>query len=170
MSRRIEVDPQQVFAEFGDLSRKMLEGSQLLQKTKGADVEIATTPKNEVFRQDKTVLYHYEPLTGVKVKIPVLIVFGLVGRYTFIDLQEDRSLTRNLLMQGIDLYVVDWGTPTRGDRWLTMEDYIDGYLDDCVEYICRAAQNTRDHAARHLRGRHLLRCVTQPASRSAYAI
>jgi polyhydroxyalkanoate synthase len=53
------------------------------------------------------------------------------------DLQEDRSLVRNLLAQGADLYVVDWGTPTRGDRWLTLEDYIDDYLDACVDFIRR---------------------------------
>ena len=69
---------------------------------------------------------------------PLLIVFGLVGRYTFIDLQEDRSLVRNLLAQGLDLDVLDWGTPTRGDRWLALEDYIEGYLDACIEHICRA--------------------------------
>jgi polyhydroxyalkanoate synthase len=33
---------------------------------------------------------------------------------------------------------VDWGSPTRGDRWLTFEDYVDVYLADCVEHICRA--------------------------------
>ena len=27
-----------------------------------SDVQIATTPKREVFRQDKTTLYHYEPM------------------------------------------------------------------------------------------------------------
>jgi polyhydroxyalkanoate synthase len=52
------------------------------------------------------------------------------------DLQEDRSLVRNLLAQGVDLYVVDWGSATRGDRWLTIDDYVDGYLDACVRHIC----------------------------------
>ena len=51
------------------------------------------------------------------------------------DLQEDRSLVRNLLRLGVDLYVVDWGNPTRADRWLTLDDYIDGYLGDCVDAI-----------------------------------
>ena len=136
MNSRIRVDARQAFNEFSDYQRRMLQGAQLLQRIKGEDVQIATAPKTEVFRQDKTVLYHYEPMAKNAVKVPVLIVFGLVGRYTFIDLQEDRSLTRSLLRQGIDLYVVDWGTPTRGDRWLKMEDYIDGYLDACVEHIC----------------------------------
>jgi polyhydroxyalkanoate synthase len=52
------------------------------------------------------------------------------------DLQEDRSLVRNLLNLGVDLYVVDWGNPSRADRWLTLDDYIDGYLDGCVQFIC----------------------------------
>jgi len=45
-----------------------------------------------------------------------------VGRYTMADLQEDRSLVRNLLNLGVDLYVVDWGNPSRADRWLTLDD------------------------------------------------
>ena len=44
---------------------------------------------------------------------------------------------RNLLALGVDVYAVDWGSPTRGDRWLTFEDYVDIYLNDCVEHICR---------------------------------
>ena len=48
------------------------------------------------------------------VAVPVLVVYGLVGRYTMADLQEDRSLIRNLLLQGVDLYAVDWGNPSRG--------------------------------------------------------
>ena len=61
-------------------------------------------------------------------RTPVLIVYGLVGRWTMTDLQEDRSLVRNLLNLGLDLYVVDWGNPSRADRGLTLDDYIDGYL------------------------------------------
>jgi polyhydroxyalkanoate synthase subunit PhaC len=30
---------------------------------------------------------------------------------------------------------VDWGNPSRADRWLTLDDYIDGYLADCVDAI-----------------------------------
>ena len=99
-------------------------------------MQIATTPQGEVFRQDKTTLYRYEPIAKQTVPTPVLVVYGLIGRYTMADLQEDRSLLRNLLAQGVDLYAVDWGNPTRGDRWLTFEDYVDGYLDECVEFIC----------------------------------
>jgi len=134
---RVKVDPQDALKEFTTFSERMQKGRKLLERTKGRDVQIATTPKQEIWRQDKAVLYHYEPLAKKKtVATPVLVVYGLIGRYTMADLQEDRSLIRNLLTAGVDLYVVDWGSPTRSDRWLTLEDYIEGYLADCVEKIC----------------------------------
>ena len=81
-------------------------------------------------------LHHYDPLPGVEVKTgPVLIVYGLVGRYTMADLQEDRSLVGNLLKRGVDLWVVDWGHPSRADQFLSIDNYVDWFLDDCVEHI-----------------------------------
>ena len=91
-------------------------------------------------RVEKVTLHHYDPLPGVEVKTgPVLIVYGLVGRYTMADLQEDRSLVRNLLKRGVDLWVVDWGHPSRADQFLTIDNYVDWFLDDCVEHIREAA-------------------------------
>ncbi len=137
MANRFRMDPQSAFAEFSEFQRRMTQGRELLSKIKNDDVQVATTPKEEVLRQDKVVLYHYTPMVEVTIKTPVLVVYGLIGRYTMADLQEDRSLIRNKLGQGVDLYAVDWGNPTRTERWLTLEDYIDGYLADCVEFICR---------------------------------
>ncbi len=138
MPPRLQLDPAQTAREFAELGGRMARGSEMLRSVKDSDVAIATTPKKEVFRQDKTTLYHYDAVTAPSVKVPVLVVYGLIGRYTMADLQEDRSLVRNLLGLGVDLYVVDWGNPTRTDRWLTIDDYVDGYLDECVEFICRA--------------------------------
>jgi polyhydroxyalkanoate synthase len=51
------------------------------------------------------------------------------------DLQADRSMVRNLLEQGEDVYLIDWGYPDGADRWLTLDDYINGYLDRCVDAV-----------------------------------
>jgi polyhydroxyalkanoate synthase len=51
------------------------------------------------------------------------------------DLQEDRSTIRNLLAAGQDVYLIDWGYPDGADRSLTLDDYINGYLDRCVDVI-----------------------------------
>ncbi|MBV8322581.1 MAG: class III poly(R)-hydroxyalkanoic acid synthase subunit PhaC [Hyphomicrobiales bacterium] len=128
---------EQAISEAATLGQKLAQGADLFAKLRDDAVKIATTPKDQVWRQDKVTLHHYRPLAPTTVSPPVLVVYGLIGRYTMADLQEDRSLVRNLLNLGIDLYVVDWGNPTRADRWLTLDDYIDGYLDGCVREICR---------------------------------
>lgn len=117
---------------------KMAGGLQKLAQIRDDDVQIAQTPKDEVFHSDKVTLYRYRPLPGIEPRTgPILIVYSLIGRYTVIDLQEDRSLVRNLLARGGDIYVVDWGNPSRADRFLTIDDYVDGQLADCVDHICR---------------------------------
>ena len=138
MALRLQLDPAQSMKELAELSGRIVRGNELLSSVKDRYVEVGNTPKKEVFRQDKTVLYRYDAVAAPTVKVPVLMAYGLVGRYTMADLQEDRSLVRNLLAQGIDLYAVDWGNPSRADRWLTIDDYVDGYLDACVEHICKA--------------------------------
>ena len=52
------------------------------------------------------------------------------------DLQADRSLVSKLLSMGLDIYVLDTGYPTRNDRFLTMDDYINGYIDGAIAHIC----------------------------------
>jgi len=135
----IGANPTDTFTEAAKLGAKMLTGGRLLHQLRDSDVEIATTPKDLVWRQDKVSLFHYRPLAEQRIRIPVLVCYGLIGRWTMTDLQEDRSLIRNLLGLGIDLYVVDWGNPSRADRWLTLDDYICGYLDGCVTEIARRA-------------------------------
>jgi polyhydroxyalkanoate synthase len=129
--------PAELLAEAAALNQRIASGMQRLAAIRDDEVEIATTPKDEVWREDKVTLYRYRPVAETKVETPVLIVYGLVGRYTMADLQEDRSLVRNLLRLGVDLYVVDWGNPTRADRWVTMDDYIDDYLAGAVAEIGR---------------------------------
>ena len=136
---QIGLTPTGALSGVAELGAKILSGGELLSRFRDADVEIATTPKDLVWTQDKVSLFHYKPLAEKRVGVPVLICYGLVGRWTMTDLQEDRSLVRNLLNLGIDLYVVDWGNPSRADRYLTLEDYILGYLDDCVAEIARRA-------------------------------
>jgi polyhydroxyalkanoate synthase subunit PhaC len=123
--------------EVHTFNTKVASGMQKLNATKDADVQIATAPKDEVFRTDKVTLYHFQPTTDQKFRTPMLVIYGLIGRHTMTDLQEDRSLVRNLLKQGVDLWVVDWGNPSRADRWLTIDDYVSGYLDDCVTEMCK---------------------------------
>ena len=133
----------EAIAEAAALGQRVASGAALFGDIKDEDVQIATTPKDEIWHQDKVSLFRYRPLAEQKVRVPVLIVYGLIGRYTMADLQEDRSLVRNLLKLGVDLYVVDWGNPSRADRFTTIDDYVEGYLFECVQVIAEATRQEK---------------------------
>src|SRR5690606_21016182 len=88
----------------------MLRTSARLAARLGLDsVRIATTPKDEVWRDGKAVLSRYRPLSGAPELGPLVICYGLIGRQTMTDLTPERSLVRNLLAAGVDVFVLDWG-------------------------------------------------------------
>lgn len=125
------------FSSILDFGERVTRTSAAIARIQDADVAVGVTPKTQTFSTDKVTLHHYQPMTDSPATDPVLIVYGLVGRYTMIDLQEDRSLVRNLLSRGVDLYVIDWGYPGRADRLLGFDDYVGDYLDACVNHICQ---------------------------------
>lgn len=123
--------------EYAELTQKMVKGMENLSHLKEEDIEIGVTPREIVYREDKVILYHFKPVVEKPLGVPMLIVYALVNRPFMVDLQPDRSLVANLLNLGLDIYLIDWGYPTRGDRWLTLDDYLNGYLNNCVDVICR---------------------------------
>jgi polyhydroxyalkanoate synthase len=125
--------------ELGEINRKLIKGTETLA---GIDeIDVGTAQKELVYEEDKLKLYHYKQEGSVTCRTPVLIVYALVNRQYMLDIQPDRSIVRNLLQRGMDLYIIDWGYPTKADMYLTLDDYISGYLDNCVDVIRkRAAQ------------------------------
>jgi polyhydroxyalkanoate synthase len=97
--------------------------------------EIAVTPYDIVYEEDRVKLKHYRLEGDPQLKTPLLVVYALINRETMLDLQPDRSVVKTFLKEGIDLYMVDWGYPTRKDRYLTIDDHVNGYIDDAVELI-----------------------------------
>lgn len=112
---------------------KIIEGYEVLQNIE--EIDVATSPKELVWKRDKVKLYHYENPHRIKSKIPTIISFAMLNRHDVLDIQPDRSLIRKLLEEGLDIYIMDWGYHTQADRYLTMEDYILGYYNDAVDYI-----------------------------------
>lgn len=102
------------------------------------DVDVATAPRECVWQHGKVRLYHFTRDEAPKAQTPVIISYALVNRWAMMDLQPDRSFIRRLIAEGIDVYVIDWGYPTRSDRYKSMEDYILGDLNDCVDFVRQA--------------------------------
>jgi polyhydroxyalkanoate synthase len=123
------------FNDMAASTEKLVKAMQLIGQIKDEDVTIGTTPKHLVMRRDKVELFRYVPTAEATATTPVLLAYGLIGRYTMADLQPDRSLVRSLLSKGLDLWLIDWGQPGRTERWLTIDDYVDDYIDAAVDRI-----------------------------------
>jgi polyhydroxyalkanoate synthase len=93
--------------------------------------------REEIWRSGKARLYRYRSIAQPANTTPLLIVYALVNRPYMMDLQEDRSLIRGLLAQGIDVHLLDWGYPDGTDRFTTLADYIDGLLHGSIEEILK---------------------------------
>jgi polyhydroxyalkanoate synthase len=128
----IQIRPSDAAREMVEITNKATEN---LIAIRDEDIIIGPTPKEPIYQEDNLVLYRYTPFVDQPFEIPVLVVYALVNRPYMVDLQENRSLVRNLLKLGIDVYLIDWGYPQRGDRWLTIDDYVNGYIDNCVDVV-----------------------------------
>ncbi|TAN43970.1 MAG: class III poly(R)-hydroxyalkanoic acid synthase subunit PhaC [Candidatus Methanoperedens sp.] len=102
---------------------------------KAPDFSVGTTPSEIIFREDKMKLIHYIPTVEKPYPVPVLIVYALVNRYYILDLQPDKSVIKKLLDEGFDVYVIDWGYPSGIDRYLTIDDYVNGYINNALDKI-----------------------------------
>ncbi len=122
-----------ILKEMADMSQKVIKSYETLNQI--TDIDIATTPKTEVYAEDKLKLYRYNRDTEATHKTPVLIVYALVNTYKMLDIQPDRSYIKNLLDAGLDVYLIDWGYPTKSDKYLSIDDYVSGYINNCVDFI-----------------------------------
>ncbi len=118
--------------EMERYSNNLLRITQTLLETE--DIELASSPKDLVFREDRMTLYRFRSDKRTN-PVPLLITYALVNRETMMDLEQGRSLIANLLAQGLDIYIIQWGYPSRVDRYIELDDYIDVYMDDCVEFV-----------------------------------
>ena len=119
--------------EMQNMSSKLMKSYETFSAIN--EVDIATSPKTAVYNEDKLTLYKYDRTSEPTYKTPVLIVYALVNTYKMLDIQPDRSYIRNLLEAGLDVYLIDWGNPTKIDKYLSIDDYVNGYINNCVDFI-----------------------------------
>ena len=128
------LDAEKVTRELLEFNSRLAQGLNTLARI-GA-VEVGTSAREEVAREEGWSLYHYVPTVEAPCRIPVLVVYALVNRPYMADLQPDRSLIKGMLDAGLDIYLLDWGYPDESDRFRTLDDYINIHMHRCVETIC----------------------------------
>jgi polyhydroxyalkanoate synthase len=99
------------------------------------DVDVGTAPRDAVYTDGKVTLWRYRSVAKPSGQPPLLIVYAMVNRPYVLDLQPDRSLIRGLLREGVDVWLLDWGTPDRADRWTPLDDYVCRHIDRAVRRL-----------------------------------
>jgi polyhydroxyalkanoate synthase len=102
---------------------------------KAQRVRKGATPSEIVYRDDRLSLLHYPTAKPPRHRTPLVFVFALVNRPYILDLKPGRSVISHFVQRGFDTYLVDWGSPTRSDHKLTIDDYVNGYLARVVDYV-----------------------------------
>lgn len=107
------------------------------------DVQVATTPHEVVYEEDSLKLLRYRNEHSIDLAEPVLVCFALVNRPYILDLQPNRSVIRQLLKRGFDVYLIDWGIPTAADRTLRLQDYVCGFMKNVADFVCSHSGSTK---------------------------
>jgi polyhydroxyalkanoate synthase len=101
------------------------------------ETRVGTTPCDVVYERGTHRLLRYRRDTAATWAEPVLFCYALINRPYILDLQPDKSVVRQYLDRGFDVYIIDWGVPAHGDRFLTLEHYVCGFLKEAIERVLR---------------------------------
>jgi polyhydroxyalkanoate synthase subunit PhaC len=101
------------------------------------ETRVGTTPCDVVYQSGSHRLLRYRRETAATWAEPVLFCYALINRPYILDLQPDKSVVRQYLARGFDVYIIDWGVPVHADRSLTLEHYVCAFLKDAVQFVLR---------------------------------
>ncbi|MCB1622547.1 MAG: class III poly(R)-hydroxyalkanoic acid synthase subunit PhaC [Thiothrix sp.] len=132
--------------DAGAVAREMVQFTERLAaglaRLGGAQVpEPWATPFKVVYQTSLCRLLYFSARGAVVPEsAPLLIVYALVNRPYMLDLQSGRSFVQGLLDAGQAVYLIDWVSPRRSDRYVGLEDYILGDIHACVAWLCARYQ------------------------------
>ena len=99
----------------------------IAQRVTAGRPPVGSTPADVVHRENKWSLLRYRS-ASVRHRTPLLIVPSLINRHYVLDLLPQKSFIEFMVGQGLDVFCIDWGTPSDEDRYLTFDDVTDRYL------------------------------------------
>lgn len=126
-----------------EVQQMMLRSQRMLEAVVTADdAKVGQTPKDIVWRQGRTRLYHYRRPSSPPsptIASPLLMVHSLISKPYILDLYPGGSFIEFLLGQGFDVYMLDWGTPAPEDRGLRLENYAQDMIPRAVRTIAKTS-------------------------------
>lgn len=100
---------------------------------------IAPTPSDVIYTEQRLRLLHYRASTEKVYSVPILIVNSLINKYYILDLTPGKSYVEYLVNKGFDVYMLDWGVPDDEDSLVSLGDHINRYIPHCVEAVLDCA-------------------------------
>src|SRR5205085_1704654 len=99
------------------------------------DPKVGLTPRDVVWKRGTAELYHYRRTTPEVYPVPILMVHSLVNKPYILDLTPGNSFVEFMVNHGLDVYLIDWGTPRPEDRRLRLDDYVCDLLPTVIEVM-----------------------------------
>lgn len=115
------------FAQRAAALPKVLEAARSVKKW--------ATPFDVVMTEGQARLLRFQGREEVRHATPLLFVFALVNRPYVLDLLPHKSVVRQFLDAGYDVWMIDWGVPAPGDHVKTLSDYVDGTMHRMVQRV-----------------------------------
>jgi len=118
-------------------------------------VPVGQTPNDVVYTDGRMVLRHYRRPSEIPVdqdRPPILLIYALINRPYILDLQPGLSVVEDLLRKGLDVYLIDWGTPNELDKDHRIHDYVNGYIDRALDVVRERSGVDRPHVLGYCMG------------------
>ncbi len=106
---------------------------------------VGATPCDVVFSENKWRLLRYRGKEKPRYHTPVLLIPSLINRHYVLDLSPGRSFAENMIARGHDVFIIDWGTPTDEDRFVTFDDVADRAIGRAIRVASRLAGTADAH-------------------------
>ena len=93
------------------------------------------TPRRLEYAWEHCQLYRYQSLRKPIHSVPVLLVPPLGVTPDIFDLRPGHSLVEFLLSGGFDVFLLDFGTPTKEDQTITVSDYVLDFIPNAAARV-----------------------------------
>ncbi|MEY2338556.1 alpha/beta fold hydrolase, partial [Acinetobacter baumannii] len=105
---------------------------------RGSEIALSgKTPFDVIYKHEIISLRHYrnETEASAKHRVPLVIVPPLAVNMLIYDLFPTRSLIRYFLDQGFEVYLIDWGVPTRNQAKYNFGTYVKVFMPEMLKQV-----------------------------------
>jgi len=124
-----------VKTEIDRALQRNIKGLDFVTATKQA---VGAMAKETLVRRGTLQLYRFKPLVNDVYRVPIVIVSPTSNRGYVFDLARGQSLVEYLLLQGYDVFMIDWMPPRKDESGLGLANYVLDFIPACMARVREA--------------------------------